>query len=349
MKNILKYERKAYRVVGGRVLVFGDLHLSATYEGKHKQYMFECYESMERVLEICKSENPSAVIFLGDLIGVNERNIRDRQFLMRVVMFFSQLNTMTKGNVFSVKGNHDIGDFSDFDFLLGLGYIKNPLYLDYEGVEVVDGKEVSSLEVRFHFVNYGDEHEKLNLTSLDNGVCASNIILGHSDFYIEGVTNWYSSRNGMDLAEFDNFIGADLLISGHIHTPSDEVLYTSMKDGSLLGLFYTGSLGRVAERYDDCFYVRFEYSSGGTGYGAYPVGLRRASEVFYPEESFIIEDEEKEEADMQSQRLTEYVKEIMESRLATGDLFAQIDKIPSADKETKELAKKYLRDAIEGN
>ena len=331
-------ERKPYRVDGGRILVFGDLHLSAKYEGTHKNYIYECYYNMDKITSICEESKPSAIFFLGDIIGVNERKISDHQFLMRVMMFFMKLNTITNGNVYSVKGNHDIGDFSDFDMWIGIGLLKNPKYVDYYG----NGK----LEIRFHFVNYGEERYSLDITEYP--VVASNVVLGHADYYIEGVTNWYSAKQGVHLNELDNFCGVEMVISGHIHVPSDgEISYTTLKDGSTIGLFYVGSPSRVVERIDDCWYMWFEYADGETNYEANLFGLEPASEVFFPKEDLIEEmSEEDAERVYQSEKLTEYVKEIMESRLTSGDLFGQIDLVPGVSKEIKNIAKGYLQRAI---
>lgn len=334
-------ERKHYAINGGRVLVFGDTHFSVKYNGKHKDYTYDCFVTMELILDTVIKEKPSAVFFLGDLIGVNERNIYDHEFLMRVVMFFGKLYKLTKGNVYYVKGNHDYGDFADVDFLTGLGYIKNPEYVDY----VIDGQ----VEIRFHFVNYGDERKALKINE-DN---ASNVVLGHADYYIEGVTTWYSSKRGsVELKTLSNFNGVELVFAGHIHTPSKEVMYTTTPNGNPIGLFYTGSPSRTAERFDDCWYVYFEYSeeSGSTNYSAELLGLPPASEVFYSEDEFIDESESSEEENLTGDKtevLDAIVNEILTTRMASGDVFKQIDIIP-AEKETKELAKEYLRKAING-
>lgn len=332
-------ERKTYQVYDGKILVFGDLHLSAKYTGSHKNYIYECYYNMDKITEYCEKYKPSGIVFLGDIIGVSERKISDHQFLMRVMMFFMKLNAITNGNVFSVKGNHDFGDFSDFDMLVGMGLLKNPKYIDYYG----NGK----LEIRFHFVNYGEEHQKLELAEYP--VIASNVVFGHADYYIEGVTNWYSTKSAVHLNELDNFCGVEMVISGHIHLPSDgEISYTTLKDGSTIGLFYVGSPSRVVERIDDCWYMWFEYLEGETNYEAELFGLEPASEVFIAKENIISEMSE-EEADRvhQSEKLTEYVREIIESQLTTGDLFGQIDLVPGVGKDIKDVAKSYLRRAID--
>ena len=332
------------KILGGNVLVFGDLHISSSFSGQHKNYQFECYKNMDNITDIVIENNASAVIFLGDLVGVNEKNIRDRQFLMRTQNFLRNLNKITKGNVYSVKGNHDMGDFTDFDFFEGLGYIKNPEYIDYYGVKPGSDKP-DGLEIRFHLVNYGDEKKALHITK--DSDFASDVVLGHSDYYIEGVTNWYSAGNGVELSELDNLKGVSLVFSGHIHTPSDEMLFTNLKNGENIGLFYTGSPSRVVERYDDCWYLKFAYSKSdegdwSTSYDSLFMGLNTADEVFFPKEDFI---EEVEERINDSEKLTEIVSEIMESRIMSGDLNSQIDRTPGVKDEVKVIAKDYLEKA----
>ena len=336
-------------VVGGRVVVIGDLHISSTFSGQHKNYLLECYEVFERVLDIVQKEQASAVVFLGDLAGVNERNIRDRQVLMRFMMFLTMLNKATNGNVFAVHGNHDCGDFTDFDMLIGLGLIKNPKYIDYYGKK--PGEKEKHLEVRFHLVNYGDENKRLNLTDPEDD--ASDVVFGHNEYYIDGVTNWYSAGGDVQLSTLDNFIGVSMVISGHIHIPSDEILYTTMKDGSSIGLFYVGCPTRVSERFNDCWYFTFGYSVEkedgedfwSTTYAAKLFGLRPASEVFYPREDFVDDEENEDELTervRESDKLTDIVREIMEGRITSGDLNHQIDVVPGVRQEVKDLAKRYL-------
>ena len=320
----------------GKVLIFGDLHFSCVYQGQHKNYIYDCYNNMNLITEVVKREKPAWIIFLGDIIGVNERNIRDHQFLMRVLLFFETLNNITDGNVYTVKGNHDCGDFTDFDFLVGLGLIKNPEYLDYKGKDGV--------EVRFHFVNYGQEHRKLDILSN-----ASNVVLGHADYYVEGVTTWYSAKQGIELSKLGNFCGVDLVISGHIHLPSSEILYTTLKDGKPVGLFYTGSPSRTAERIEACWYFYFEYSEAenSTDFSAELMQLPSVEDTFYPPENFELDEEESEEEE-RSQKLTDIVKEIIDSRLTTGNIEHQIMIIPTADDDTKKLAIEYYRKAMNG-
>lgn len=328
--------KKNYSVQGGKIFIFGDLHLSSTYEGQHINYLEECLNNIWKIRDMVLTDKPSAVFFLGDIIGVRERNIKDRRFFREVLLFFKTLSEVTNGNVYSVKGNHDFGDYSDFDLLVGLGYLKNPSYVDYHG----DG----NLEVRFHFVNYGFEKRPL---TFPEGIECSNVVLCHADIQIPGVTTWYTTKDGFPLSSLRNWRGVDLVIAGHIHTPSKEVSFTTIDDAST-GLFYVGSPSRTAERIDDCWYMEFMYNNEAktTDYQSDLFGLKPASEVFYPRNDFVDENEITEE-DIRTQSLISIVKEVMEGRMTSGDLFHQIRILPGASDRVKDIACEYLQMAID--
>ena len=327
---------ESYVVNGGKVLVYGDLHLSSTYEGQHINYLEECYSNMEKIATEVKNTNASAVMFLGDLIGVKERNIHDRRMLKEVLSFFITLNGITNRNVYSVRGNHDTGDYPDFDLLKGLGLLKTPEYVDYIG----GGRT----EVRFHFVDYGHEKDKIYL----NEDC-SNVLLCHNDIQVPGVTTWYKAKDGVILASQNNWAGVDMVIAGHIHNPSVQNINITLSDGeSVISLFYPGSPSRTAERFDDCYYIVFEYNKEEdvTDFDAKMFGLKKASEVFYPKEKFITEDDMSNE-ERQAESLKSIVSEIMGSRVMSGDLFHQIKIMPGASERAKNIACEYLQRAID--
>lgn len=333
--------------IGNKVLVFGDLHFSSTFTGKHKNYTEECYYNMIKIRQIVEKEKPSAVFFAGDINGVNEQNVSDRQFLMRELQWLDHINKLTKGHVYSVKGNHDFGTFSDFDFLVGLGYIKNPKHVDMYYKDLSTGENI--LQTRFHLVNYGHETDKLAPLAKSKIPDACDIVLGHADYYIDGVSEYYSARSGVELSSLNNFLGVDLVFSGHIHIPSRDLLMATMGDGSQVGLFYMGSPSRVADRYDDCWYICFESIDKDTiNYEPKLMGLQKADEIFYPEEDYVMEEPEDDEISKeQSDKLTELVKSIIESRIATGDIEAQINAVPGVSDEVKSVAIKYYRMSIE--
>lgn len=316
------------------ILLFGDTHFSAKYQGSHKDYYSNCVDVMVRILEIVRSqERPVTVIFLGDIFGVKERNISPQtEFLTLVIQFFKQVNEIAGGRVYSVRGNHDYGEYPDFFLFEQLDLIKNPDYVDF--------KPNDSFEGRFHILNYGNEHKDLPMA----GEGASNIILGHNDFAIEGVTNWYGHDKSIDLRKMTNFIGADMVISGHIHDPSPELYSCTIGMDAEISLFYPGCPTRVSQRYDDCFYVRFEYdeNDGGTDWTVKKFGLKPAAEIFHPRDAEVSQGEVDEVEDLRTQRLEDILEEISSKSIFNGDVSEQIKNVPHASEQAKTIALEYL-------
>lgn len=328
-------------ITSDKVLVFGDPHLSAVYSGTHRDYQENCRRVMIQFLDHVRSAQEGghtvAVIFLGDVFGVKERNIRDHGFLAEVIMFFKQLNLLCQNNVFSVRGNHDFGSggsYPDFALFEVMGYIRNPLWIDYKPSN-------EDRQLRFHLVNFGAEDRKLAMAHEEPGSDVSDIILAHNDFKIDGLTAWYGG-DSIDLKRQVNFSGADLLIVGHIHTPTEGFLPCTIANGADIQMFYPGCPTRVSERYDDCYYVIFEMDGAGATYTSPKFGLWSAEEEFFPKTE-LPEEARLEEmaAKERNARLEELVSSMQENQIFGGDLVHQITNYPQFTEESKQVALDY--------
>lgn len=326
-------EREAFRIKG-KTLGFGDLHFSSSYVGTHVNYLEECISNMRNILSIVEKENPDNIVFFGDIIGVKERVIQNRQFLSCVVSFFKELYNKANGNVYSVMGNHDFGDYTDWDFLLDTGYIKNPLYLDY----MYKNKIVS----RIHFVNYGDESVKLSVNKNSH-----NIVFGHADYYVEGQSSYMRTANSLDVKHLKAFRGIEYIFSGHIHTPSVKPLSAVLPDGTGTGVFYLGSPSRVTERIESCWYLSITVDEEDLDLSFEPkiISLSPVSEVFTEESTKKRENSSNEEPETEmehkSKVLSEMIDDILSTTRAIGNLDKQLDLLPATD-SVRELARKYI-------
>lgn len=327
-----------YTVEGGRILVFGDLHLSAVYQGTHKNYMLNCLKVMRRILQIVResTERVSAVFFQGDVLGVNETTIKDHEFLEKVFQFFEALKNITGGNVYSVRGNHDVAEFPDFQFLIARGLLKAPKIVDQLGKDGV-------IDTRYHFVGWGEEYEELNIAR--GG--ASNIILCHNDVQVEGQTHWFGGKGVIQIEEMSNWNDIDMVLPGHIHNPSDQVMVAESQNGSTVYVFYIGSPTRVSQRYDECFYFSFWYNGVEVDAGAEAFGLWPADEEFYPKQENDELDEVQELEAERLQNLHDVVSDIIVSRIAVVSPVEQLRTIPDASEPAIQLAGKYLQEAMD--
>lgn len=332
-------------IYGGDVLAIGDLHISDVFKGRHKDYLSNCFETLSILDSRIQEIKPKAIVLLGDLVGYTENNLRNRQVLSWICKII--MNWASICHVYSVKGNHDIEGFSDFQFLVELGLLRTFeggfKYFDYYGYE---GQEIP--EVRFHLVDYGKEDLPLELAPEG----ASNIVFGHNDYQIQGVTTWYVTKGGVELARHTNFIGVDYVISGHIHDPSPEVYTVLMGGGSECSLFYAGCPTRPTKTksiYESVWIPRFKYNPEmkSTGIDMMPFPLRPSEEIFYAEEDFIEEYGETEvQEKLRLQQLREVLDDLLKYRVTGGDPVAQVLALPNASEAAKEVAVKYLREAF---
>ena len=212
-------------------------------------------------------------------------------------------------------------------------------YFDYYGEE-----NAEKPEIRFHIVDYNDEKRPLNIL---DGV--SNIVLGHNNYTIQGITNWYAEHDGIELGLMQNYSDVDMVISGHIHNPSPDFVSTQMPSGKECMLFYTGCPTRpIKEKnlYDYCWYVFADYNKElkETNINTEMFKLLPSSEIFYEDKEFV-EEHSKEELDetMRKEALQGVLNELMTFRITTGEPMEQLDKIPNASEEAKQVAKNYLQ------
>ena len=334
-------ELQRYDIVGGKIMFIGDLHISDVFTGKHKNYLANCLGILGSLSKRIEEVKPSCIVLLGDLIGWTETNIKDRQVLS---MFCKELKAWNEiCPVYSVRGNHDMRGYPDFLFLAELGLIVTSEqmngYFDYYGYE---GQEIP--EVRFHIVDYNDEDKTLNY--LEN---SSNIVLGHNNYTIDGVTTWYAEHDGKEIKMLKNFSNVDAIISGHIHAPSPEVYYTQLSSGKNCMLFYPGCPTRPIKDknlYKACWlvYMGYNNSSKATDFDTEQFDLPPIEEVFFEDEEFLTDKSEEEiQEEIRKEALRQILDDALRYRISTGDPLEQIDNIPNGSDEAKTIAKSYLQ------
>lgn len=329
---------KQNSVVCGKVLVVGDIHLSDTFTGRHKNYLETCLNTLDAISNQVYSTGVGCIIFAGDIAGFNDSNVRDREVFSIFCRFFKKFKD-SGVRVVIVRGNHDFGDYPDFQFLADLNFIETAQslggFIDYFGES---SQEIP--EIRFHLVDYGTENRKLDI--LEGGT--TNIVVAHNNFTIQGVTNWYQKKGGIELANLSNFAGVYMVLSGHIHAPSPELNFVDAVWGNPIGLFYLGCPTRPAlESYTSVWFMEFSFNNGSTDFNAVPYQLKSVEDEYYLEEDFV-EDLTTTDLDEVQRRenLQEILGSIMSCRISSGDIDSQILKIPNASDSAKSIAVKYL-------
>lgn len=325
------------RVYDRDILIVGDLHYADNYKGKHKDYLSNCNEVLERIEKKVKELNPSALVLLGDVVGQQKSSLRNRENL---AYFCGWLRRVGEGReVISLRGNHDIEGYPEFTFLESIGLIKTAKttggHFDY------CRSGTGETEIRYHLVDYGEEKRELNILE-----GASNIVLGHNNYVINGYTTWYPSHGGVDLSLQKNFTGVEMVVSGHIHNPSPNFYSTELIGGGTCMLFYPGCPTRpvkLRENYETCWYLVFSQDEEGTSFDAHDFELSPSKDLYYEDKDFIDEqDEEELKEQVRKEGLQRILEEMTTYRVSDTDILRLLDNIPGATEKAKEVAKKYL-------
>ena len=333
-----------FDVRGGKILIIGDLHLSDYYKGKHKDYLQNCYEIMNQLDAIVTERKPSAIVLLGDLVGWTKPNFVSREVLSKFSKYFMKWNTY--GPLFVVRGNHDLQGYPDFMLFSDFNIIVTSSacngYFDFYGRDTD-----TEPSVRFHIVDYSDEHRPLDIAQGTVG----NVVLGHNNYTIQGKTTWYSGGEGIELGHLENFADVDMVISGHIHNPSPDFCETSMLNGNMCSLFYPGCPTRpIFEKnnmYDTAKIVEvfFNESMQQTDFSIIDMPLKPIEEVFDMEN--ITEETEEEQLEaIRKQNLADVLADLGKYRMNQTDPISQIANIPNATEQAKQIAMDYLHNAM---
>jgi len=326
-----------------RVLIFGDLHLSDRFSGHHVDYLENCFYCLNKITEAIKEYKATHVVCLGDWTGQgpSEKNLKKRPNLARVINILQEWNRLTNDNVYSLRGNHDIGrNMTDYDLFITCGYLKNVKQLDIESL-------------RLHFFDYGEENREIEIDE-----DKFNVGCFHSNLLVEGETTWYSAaskeRGGVELSSLYNLKGLSNAISGHIHNPSIRMVSTSIGDSNI-DLFYPGCPTRPRmeqNMWDRCYFVLLKTNSFTTSMDTLPFDLKPYSEIF----TDLIMDEETDKDNelaagkpiMDISLIGEMMNDLHELNLTNGqDYTSQIKRVAGLDKVAADIALEYLEKAEE--
>lgn len=320
-----------------RALIIGDLHIFDKYSGRHVDYFGDCCWFLEYITEEMKKNVITDLFLTGDVVGRTvEKNLQSRESLMYFMKVLQIWNDMTNGNVYSNRGNHDIGvKLTDFEMFVTLGLLKTADFVDVEST-------------RFHLIDYGEHNREL---SVDEN--KYNVAIMHTNLQIEGITNWFErGKDGVELSTLENLYGVDLVIGGHIHNPSLRLVSTSIRDREV-ALFYPGNGTRP--RYDKniwnkCYGVLIDTNEKDTQLGQIEFTLKDPKDFYQSTFEDIDEDNELlEEAPLFNiEQLSEILDELKNYNImGDSDYKSQVVKFGGIDKEAVNLALEYI-EIVEG-
>lgn len=317
-----------------KILIIGDLHISDRFSGRHKDYLENCFDCLDMIEKSIVDNKITHLICLGDWIGIGlaEKNLKERRSLLRLIQVLQKWNKLLNGNVYSLKGNHDIGkNMTDYDFFITMGLLKNVSQLDIGSC-------------RFHMFNYGEETRPIVVDS-----DKYNVGCFHTNLLIEGLTTWYRGGVGVELSSLKNLYGISMAVAGHIHNPSLRLVSTSIGDSDI-SLFYPGCPTRPRlepNMWETCYGVIFTTNELDTQMDVITYELKPLEEIF----TTLEEDPSKEEDDEETvpfdlEALNEILNELQYFNVNSGqDYVSQIKRVAGIDKTAADIALKYLENA----
>lgn len=331
------------------ILVIGDLHLEYDYRGSHIDYAENCRRIMKSIYKKVVDSKVDLLILAGDIFGVKQGVgfIKNRDFLSEVIdwlLSLQNLNCLVVG----LRGNHDMYQPNDFDFLSKyLYFLNSELIKDRTLVVNPRGHEVS-YKFKFSFVPYGKENENLNLTSSDD---YSNIVIAHNNFQVRGKESMYAKGDYIELNTHLPFYNADLILAGDIHLPSEEILDFTFTNGHSSYFLSLGCPTRPSSSpvYQAVWAVELRYE------GTEPSLM--LSQLALPDwdETFVKSTDENSIEDYSSiSTELENRKEALEAVLSSigtiessrNSYFRTIDALASVSDEVKSMAKDYISRAV---
>lgn len=343
IRQAVKY---LFKISGKRGLVFGDIHYDDGFVGRHHNYWENLIDVTNRIQNVIEEEKPDFVVFVGDLIGVRRgvSTLKDRNALLFVAKFLQSIT-----NCIVVKGNHDYSETSDYEFLSSLGIFKSSRQI---GNTIEFTNPHASTPCYIHCVDYGQENEALQIKE-----GAHNIGIMHNEFYVKGKEQQMYSQSAIELSSKRNFFGLDIILSGHIHTPTNGMIDFNFQDGFDSAFANIGCPSRPSygELYNHVWYIALEYTSDGDskdwelGFRQEVLHLKPYEEIFRPDEDYL-ESREDEDIDeftgLQKEKLEDILSTMVTTNMGSDDFFSQVDSITVASDEAKGLAKSYLKRAL---
>jgi calcineurin-like phosphoesterase family protein len=210
-----------------KVLIVGDLHLSSSNRGRHHNYPEYSLGLLKDITRICRENDITHLIDLGDLTYGNFR----LGYRRRVEGIFNEQYSLVNGNRYTLYGNHDV-DSS--------GISEHDYYTHDRGLLKLAKELDPALNLRFHFVPEG-EADTRELSILDGAI---NIVLGH-DYFVFSNSRMPNYGDIRLIEQMPQWYGTDMAILGHIHEHHDLVGEIFSKDGESkpYKVLYPGSPG----------------------------------------------------------------------------------------------------------
>ncbi len=182
-----------------KILLSGDKHLSSKNYGAHRSYPKETLHYLREVTSIIESHQVTHAIGLGDF---SFGRFNTLEYRLEVEKLLDKQNELTNGNVYELKGNHDIASYglTEYEYYVKKGTLKPSTHL-----------QIGNLNLSM--VDFG-KHEKIDILPVEESKI--NVVAAH-DYFKFSDTLMPNYGDATDLDNFSKWFGIDFLVCGHIH------------------------------------------------------------------------------------------------------------------------------------
>lgn len=211
-----------------KILTEGDKHFSSKNYGGHKDYPKETLYYANMIKEIIKTEGITHYLNAGDFSYGRFDKLEYRAEIDKIL---KELNELTNGNVWFLKGNHDSASYgtTEFEYYAAAGAFKTSENLDF-----ALGTPGGGLHIEMK--DFGD-------FSKFNGVTgAFNLLITHGYFTFDKENTVIKPQ--LVLAEHADWADVDMILCGHIH--SESFLRGKGYGGKPIAIHYLPCLSRPA-------------------------------------------------------------------------------------------------------
>lgn len=327
-----------------KFLIAGDLHLDDSNPFRYHNYWENCVDVLERYANLVNKVKPNNVFLAGDVIGLRSAvKFKGYNSLVYLCKYFKEVFRVPV----VLSGNHDIGNDTAFNFFRNVGVMK--VYGGYKDLTVITKDRKVGL--RFHLVDYGAEdvdlkllkEEKANSNDIEN---CYDVVIAHNDFFLE--EQYKNNKNQIDLSTHYNWLMADFIVSGHIHTPSDKIQQKKVTTKHVCKFLNLGCATRTSrnDKYDFVNNLVITMGSGKLIFDVEKIILSDYDSLFTEESQGM--DDYAELINVENhERLVDLVKAIEETGLYKVSTIEDYINKMEISKEVKKLAVKYIKTIME--
>lgn len=330
-----------------KILVYGDMHFDDFNSNVHVNYWETCTEIMTSILKQVEIQKPDLVVFVGDVFGVLKKSSISKHNLLTVLQFFEMLP-----DTILMEGNH-IKRGGDFDIVTQA--LSNVVSCkDFGGVLDIASTDNKAL-TRFWFQDYGYEDYTLNTSGLEvESQDMYKIVLAHNDFTVSSLA-LPATPASIDLVNHSQWSDVDIILSGHIHTPSKSAVTYQNKKGNHSYFVNLGCPTRTTrqDNYDFGRYVILQYTDGNLGFETETFELPSYDTVFLPKDISELDElaelTKSEDEESRMQKLKDVLAIYRDTNVETSNIRESITNIDSASENAKKLCFRYLDKAEQLN